>query len=46
MINVAELFKELTVTDKAKQAQRETVKYLTKLGFNCIMEYQVDDRGW
>jgi hypothetical protein len=45
MINIAELFKDLTVTDNAKQAQRETVKYLTKLGFNCIMEYQVDDRG-
>ena len=45
MIDIKELFKGLVITDHAKQAQKETVQYLTERGFNCIMEYLVNDRG-
>jgi plasmid stabilization system protein ParE len=45
LINVKDLFSGLEVTDNAKKAQIETVNYLTNLGFYCVMEYRVKDRG-
>jgi plasmid stabilization system protein ParE len=45
LINVQDLFSGLEVTDNAKDAQIETVNYLTNLGFYCVMEHRVKDRG-
>lgn len=39
------MFDNLVVTDHAKTAQLETVRYLQSLGYSCIMEYPVPNRG-
>lgn len=39
------IFENLEVTDDAKTAQFEVVKYLENLGFTCETEIEVDDRG-
>ncbi|MCK9320000.1 hypothetical protein [Methanoculleus sp.] len=42
---IPELFERLVLTDNAKIAHYETVKYLENLGFECQKEYRVPDRG-
>ncbi len=39
------MFNNLVVTDHAKTAQNEIVKHLKSLGYKCVSEYEVDNRG-
>lgn len=44
-MNIQRLFDGLIVSDHAKQAQNQTITYLTKLGFKCRSEYPVESDG-